>query len=491
MKENVVVLTIGAFVVLSLSAGVAQADTTYFDRANELLQEQKFDEALKGYEAFIRENPEHELVPAAKWAIAGIHFAVEKDYLRAALVYQNIIIKHANTRWEFFSRERLGMCYEEQGQWSEAAMVYVQALEKLAKPELSSLVPEWNDVFKGRLVLSYLATGDLDGVLRVYQESLQRDAAGPSAPNDLFSIAETRRQMDDLAGTAMDYAMVVDRYPFSEYARRVKSEHEELLSTFLDYDWKPYSILQSAVIASQSGRFAEASAGFDSVIEIKRGTGMDHAARFQKELMEFRRAGDAGVLRALLEAGSDRYPYGLGGIQTAQFYGIVETVSETEAALASDSSDIGAYSRLGSAYYRSQAYYPGIEIYKKAIEVAPDSAGLYNILGYCYTGIGAYDDAIAVFKSLTKLAPKDPNSYDCLAEAYYLKGDHANAIRFYEKSVSVDPGFTNPYYMLGKIHHELNRDGKAKGYLQKYIELDPDGVRAEVVQDLLHEITGD
>lgn len=487
MSKRKAMVAIGVLLFLPVSIMWANGQEI-FDRANELLQMHRYADALTAYERFIYGNPDHHLVPAAKWSMANIYFVVEKDYRRAALIFQNIISKHPDTGWEIFAHDRLGRCYEEQELWSEAAQVYESALVRLTAESHSDLRGEWNEVFKTRLLGAYRNMDDRENMIRIYQESFINNPAGPSAPDDHFNLAQLYLEMDEVEKAARNFALLVDRYPFSNSARQVQSEYADLLMAELNYDWGPFTQFQSCVRLSQTGHYEEALKGFEELTVSEQNTGLACAAKFQAELVEFRKSGDSQALRDTLVATRDEYPYGFGGIQAAQLFDVLERIIEAKAAINANPEDVGAYTGMAFTYYQMQAYYPGIETYKKAISIAPDNTGLYNMLGYCYIGVEEYDDAIATFQQLIDMSPEDPNSFDSMAEAHYVKGDTTMAIQFYKQSLAVDSTFTNPYYMLGEIYHGLAENETARTYLQRYLELAPDGFQAQGAQGLLAQI---
>ena len=472
-----------------VSFGTAENDSlNVFEEANKLLENGRYDDALKAYEFFLHENPGHQLVPAAKWGIANIYYTIKQDYHKAAIVYQNILSKHPDTGWEIFSFDRLGLCYEKQEKWEDAVRIYESALERLNEPFHAGFAAEWTPTFASRLLAGYRKLGDRASILRFYVGSLERDPDGLRAPQYQFEMAGIRLEMNEPVEAANDFSKVVDRYPVSAYAERVRSEHADLLVSQIGYDWKPFSIFKNSVELSQSGRFQEAQEGFALVIEKKQGTGMEHAARFQKEFTAFRRTGDAVTLHEVITSNREAFPYGLGGIDDERLIDLLDVIIETERVIASDPSNADAHRRMASAYYETQAYYPAIEKYKQAIEIDPDNSSQYNLLGYCEIGVGAYDEAIKAFRRLAEKSPDDPNSYDSMAEAYFKKGDIKQAIRHYEKAISVDKEFSHPYYMLGEIYHGMNKDDLARDYLQRYLELTPDGFRAESARTILDQM---
>ena len=477
-----------AITVLLLPACVLGATAQeIFDQAGDLLQMQRYRDAMTAYELFIYEYPDHHLVPAAKWAMANIHFAVDADYSKAALIYQNIISKHPDTGWEIFSIDRLGMCYEEQEKWVDAAALYEKGLQRLNTESHASLAQEWTGVFRTRLLDAYRSMNDTENMIRIFEEALADDRAAPSAPNDQFDLGVVYLEMNESKKAAENFAMVVDRYPFSESARRVENEYADLLIAELTYDWATFNTFQSCVRLSQTGHYEEALEGFNEIVSGNPGTGMYHAARFQSELVEFRRSGDARALRDKLTV-ADEYPFGFGGVNATRFLELLDRIIEAEEVIGENPEDVGAYSGMAFTFYQVQAFRPAIKAYKQAISIAPDNTVLHNMLGYCYIGVEAFDDAIEAFEQLIEISPEDPNSYDSMAEAYYVMGDTAKAIDYYQQSLSIDSSFTNPYYMLGEIHNGMEKYDEARSFLQRYLDLDPEGFRAEAAQNLLGEM---
>lgn len=485
MNKKLIGIMIG---VILLPTCVLGADAQeIFDQASELLQMQRYRDAIAAYELFIYEHPDHHLAPAAKWAMANIYFTIDADYPKAALIYQNIISKHPDTGWEIFSIDRLGMCYEEEEKWADAADLYERGLQRLNAESQASLSQEWTGVFKTRLLAAYRNMNDTESMIRIFEESLASDPAAPSAPQDQFDLGMVYLEMNEPTKAAENFASLVDRYPFSQPARRVQNEYAELMTTELAYDWASFDTFQSSVRLSQTGHFEEARQGFDEVIARKQGTAMEHAARFQKGLLAFRQNGDAASLREKLTVPGE-YPYGFGGVNATRFLQLLDGIVQAKAAISENPEDVGAYSGMAFTFYQLQAFHPAIEAYKQAISITPDNTVLHNMLGYCYIGAEAFDDAIEAFQQLIEISPEDPNSYDSMAEAYYVMGDTARAVDYYQQSLSIDSSFTNPYYMLGEIHHGAGKYDEARVYLERYVDLDPEGFRAEAAQNLLREM---
>jgi tetratricopeptide (TPR) repeat protein len=469
-------------------AHIMANDITAFERGNYLLGEENYSEALRAYEAFVKADPQNHLVPAAMWAMANVHLVINSDYDRAAGLFRRIINENPNTEWEIFAYDRLGFCLEEQEKWVEAAEVYKPAIQQMLTSSNGVVTAAWINGLKDRLLSCYRTAQDYENIISTYQEILLENPAAPSAPVDQYNLAQTFLDIDDQKTAAENFALVVERYPVSVSAQRVNTEHAEMLTSQIGYDWGSFTTFRSALRLGQTGQYEEALSTFEEVIEAKRDMGMAYAARFQKDLIEYRNDGDAAGLREKMASSRDGYPYGLGGVDVAQLDNLLAGVIQAQEALASNPEDIGGYTQMGQCYYFTQAYDRAIEIYEKGVNIAPDNSYFHNMLGYSYIGLLQHDEAISAFQSMIDVAPDDPNSYDSMAEGYCLKGDTTTAIQFYESALSTDSSFSNPYYMLGQIYYERGHNEKATAYLERFLEIQAGGARAENARNLLEQI---
>ncbi len=74
-----------------------------------------------------------------------------------------------------------------------------------------------------------------------------------------------------------------------------------------------------------------------------------------------------------------------------------------------------------------------------------------NTLGYRLLGSGKTAEAIEVFKRYVELHPESFNAYDSLGEAYMVHGDTDLATRNYEKSLELNPNNTNAVEKLEEL----------------------------------------
>ena len=472
----------------SLFSTIWANETSMFERGNDLLLEQKYSEALTAFETFVKENPAHRLTPAAKWTMANIFVDIDKNYEKAAELYQRIVIENPDTDWEFYGYDRLGNVFEEQEDWEKAVEVFQTASRKMSASDVDAETQGRINGFRRRTLACYQHMNDYDSIIHMYQDILTENPAAPTAAEDQFQLAQAYMTVNNSKDAAENFRFIVERYPASNYAQQVQSQQTDLLTSELSYDWTPYSTFQSAMLLGQTGQYEDALSKFDEVIEAKPNTPMATGATIQKDLIEYRKTGDATALQEKLTPDREKYPYGLAGVPQDRLDYFLGGIVNTQDALQSNPDDVGLYVRLGQFYYQTQAYKPGVEVLKKANEIAPDSPNACNMLGYCHLGAQEYDEALAAFQKLIEIDPDNPNSYDSMAEGCFQKGDTTMAIQFYQKSLATDSSFTNPYFMLGRIYHDLDRKEEAIAHLEKYIELDPGGFWARNAQMRLEQL---
>ena len=478
---------IAALILLSslFQASTILADNTaMFELGNEMLQKQNYPEALAAYENFVRENPHHRLIGPVNWTITNIYTVIYNDYEKAAEVLQRMVSKNLNREWQHLAYDRLGRCFEEQQKWEKAVEVYRSAIEELSFSCEDAEIQERARMFRRRLLSNYRNMNDYDSIIRVYQEMLAENPASSFAAEDQFHLAQACLVMNRLQEAANNFALVVERYPASDYAQRVQLEQKDFLTSELGYDWTPFSTFQSALRLSRIGQCEEAVSRFDEIIDAKPNTGLACGAIFQKLLIEYRENGNASALLEKVASSPNEHPY----LDLSRIDYFLSMIVEAQQVVRSDPNNVAAYVRMGVGYYQTQAYQCGIDSLTKAITMHPRTPDLYNLLGYCYVGLQEYDEAISAFQKLIDIDPHNPNWYDSLAEAYYHKGHVSMAIQFYQKSLAIDSSFSNPYYMLGTMYQELGKKQKAVEHLEKYLQLDPSGYQSQNARGRLSQL---
>jgi len=464
--------------LILLSGAFSRADETAdFQLGNRHTAAQEYDPALAAYESFAGQHPDHHLAGAALWNMASLLMTVDQDHERAAEVLQIIIGRYPDSEWAIFAAQRLGRCFESLEMWAQAAEAYQPAVRWFSTTDQTLVTSDWAGDLKRRLITSYRNAGEHERIIGLYEEILAENPAAPSAPEDQFHLAEAFLETKDHLDAAENFALVLERYPASSYARQVQDEQADLLDRQLNYNWQPFSSFRAGQDLSRAGQYDQAAARFDAVIEGAP-EAMARAAGFQKHLVEYRQSGDAAALRRAIATERSRDRYGFGGVPVDRLGEALRSICQAREQLESNSGDAAAYQQMGIGYYRTQAFQCGMDAYRQAIAIEPQNTLAHNMLGYCCISAGRFEEAVSAFHQLIEVAPEDPNSYDSLAEGYYQLGDTTRAIEYYRQALAIDSTFSNPYFMLGTIYGQLNRRDEAIAHLERYLQLDPGGYQS-------------
>ncbi|MEW6617972.1 MAG: DUF2723 domain-containing protein [bacterium] len=98
------------------------------------------------------------------------------------------------------------------------------------------------------------------------------------------------------------------------------------------------------------------------------------------------------------------------------------------------------YLLLNIRNQKEKFYLEAIDVYKKALEMAPNNSSLRNIMGCIYSTCHEYQLAITEFKEALKINPVDINCRRNLATAYYRKGLLKHALQECNTILKIDPG---------------------------------------------------
>jgi hypothetical protein len=116
---------------------------------------------------------------------------------------------------------------------------------------------------------------------------------------------------------------------------------------------------------------------------------------------------------------------------------------------------------LGAALAAQGETGEAIQVLRRAVTVAPDSARSQRALAEVLLGGGYVGDAEAHAERAVVLAPTDPGAHDVLGVALALRGRLADAKRRFERALELDPG-----YVLARTHlrrvNELVREGSGE-----------------------------
>ena len=117
-----------------------------------------------------------------------------------------------------------------------------------------------------------------------------------------------------------------------------------------------------------------------------------------------------------------------------------------------DNYDAPGLSFTRAAFAKGAA--PALEEFSRDLASGAISEGTVNQAGYLLMGNKKTGDAILLFRKNVDLHPDSWNAYDSLGEAYMTNGDKALAIKNYQKSVELKPTNENGLAALKKLKAE-------------------------------------
>jgi tetratricopeptide (TPR) repeat protein len=191
------------------------------------------------------------------------------------------------------------------------------------------------------------------------------------------------------------------------------------------------------------------------------------------------------------------------------------------AILLADSPDemLWHYRNLGKAFYENSAtQYEAVEAFKKALELAPDSAqervnyGLALLragkvaegtaeleqaqkqdptiphtwfnLGLAYKRVSQYDRSITQLEGMLRLVSDEPITHYNLGVLYKLNNEHERALQHFERAVALDPSLAGPHFQLATAYRRAKRLEDAKKVMETFQRLKKQQTGAAVPEDL-------
>lgn len=108
-------------------------------------------------------------------------------------------------------------------------------------------------------------------------------------------------------------------------------------------------------------------------------------------------------------------------------------------------------------------------LYRKVLELSPDSAAARNNLGFNYLLQGRAEEAVTILSGALALDTKNPRILANLATAYLLKGDQGRALQIFRQTV----GEAEAYNNIGYLYMTQSRWDEAEKAFRKALELSP------------------
>jgi tetratricopeptide (TPR) repeat protein/TolB-like protein len=143
-----------------------------------------------------------------------------------------------------------------------------------------------------------------------------------------------------------------------------------------------------------------------------------------------------------------------------------DAVSEYQAILAQDTSNVDAQRGLAVAYRSSQKYDEAERAYKRAINLRPSYwGGHLDLAGYYYLR-KRYAEAVEEYKRVVDLTPDNAGGFSGLGASYFALERYGEAEEAFKRSISIEPTY-RLYNNLATLYFDRKRFTDAIPVYQK------------------------
>ena len=147
--------------------------------------------------------------------------------------------------------------------------------------------------------------------------------------------------------------------------------------------------------------------------------------------------------------------------------------------------DASALDLLGNIYFMKGDIQKSLELYNKAISIAPKYAHTYYDRGSLYLNLENYDKAL---KDMYKAVELDPNYAEfrmALGATLFSLNEINKAEEHLKKAVQLDPTLTAARLYLGILYLQLEKEELAFQQLSWILENDPDSFEAQQIRSFI------
>lgn len=144
---------------------------------------------------------------------------------------------------------------------------------------------------------------------------------------------------------------------------------------------------------------------------------------------------------------------------------------------------------LGITYLKLGRYQEAIAIFKKAIQLNPNSAEGYNNLAIAFTQVGEYEEAIKQYQMSIRVDPGAFKAYSNLGGLLGQMGRYPEALEALKSAVQMNPNYFEAYHNLAMTYYRMGRPREVIPFLQEYLKRNPKDYPR--VQQLLNKMNMD
>jgi len=117
-----------------------------------------------------------------------------------------------------------------------------------------------------------------------------------------------------------------------------------------------------------------------------------------------------------------------------------------------------------------------IELYKKALEISPNSAEIYSNLGLAHFFLKKNDKAITYFKKAIKINKNNKNPYKYLGKIFDRMNNHVKSIHYLKQALLLDPNDFDCKFLISSSLVKLKKFDLAEKFCKSLLVSHPNNV---------------
>jgi tetratricopeptide (TPR) repeat protein len=122
-------------------------------------------------------------------------------------------------------------------------------------------------------------------------------------------------------------------------------------------------------------------------------------------------------------------------------------------------------------------YTAAVDLYKRAVDRAPERSYLYLSLGHADRALKQYDQAIQAYQHAAELNPEDARAEGGMGTAYYAMEEYDSAQSHLERALEIDPNYATGWGQLGWVFYVQKIYDKAQPNFEKAVVLEKDAAK--------------
>jgi tetratricopeptide (TPR) repeat protein len=122
-------------------------------------------------------------------------------------------------------------------------------------------------------------------------------------------------------------------------------------------------------------------------------------------------------------------------------------------------------------------YTSAVDLYKRAVDKAPERSYLQLSLGHAYRALKQYAEAIQAYQRAAELNPADARAEGGMGMAYYAMEEYDSALSHLARSLEIDPNYANGWAQTGWVFYVQKIYDKAQPNFEKAVALEKDATK--------------